>query len=182
MKTVYYTYLWLRTDGSPYYVGKGKGRRAYTSFVGHRPPQDRSRILVQEFPSESDAIQAEILLIAYYGRRDLGTGCLRNCTDGGEGLSGYRHSKETRELMRKSHKESVRAITHLQKMQQEYWKRPEAKVHLQEMQENNRGSHLSIKARHKIRTSRLGKKYPRKKLSIEDQVALEGLRSLCSVD
>jgi predicted XRE-type DNA-binding protein len=50
--------------------------------------------LIQEFPSEADALAAEMFLIAYYGRKDLGTGCLRNRTDGGEGISNP--STETR--------------------------------------------------------------------------------------
>lgn len=82
---IFYTYLWLRDDGTPYYVGKGKGNRAY---VGNRHkvpvPIDKSRILIQEYPSESDAFATEIFLISYYGRKDVGTGVLRNLTDGGD--------------------------------------------------------------------------------------------------
>jgi len=81
---MFYTYLWLREDGTPYYVGKGKGNRGFTSHK-HRqncPPLDH--ILIQEFLSEDDAFEAEKLLIAYYGRIDLGTGCLRNMTPGGD--------------------------------------------------------------------------------------------------
>jgi hypothetical protein len=84
----FYTYLWLREDGTPYYVGKGKGNRAYKSHTHHRPPKDSSRILIQEFPSEADAFAAEIFLIAYYGRRDTGAGLLKNRSDGGEGPTG----------------------------------------------------------------------------------------------
>ena len=54
------------------------------------------RILIQEFPTEADALAAEQFLISYYGRKDLGTGCLINMTDGGEGTSGRVHSEETR--------------------------------------------------------------------------------------
>jgi hypothetical protein len=79
----FYTYLWLRDDGTPYYVGKGHGKRAYRKGC---PPHDR--ILVQPHPSEQDAFAAEIFLILYFGRKDLGAGCLRNLTDGGEGASG----------------------------------------------------------------------------------------------
>ena len=97
---IYYTYLWLREDGTPYYVGKGSGKRSHIS-QGHgvHRPKDSARILVQEFPSEVDAFAAERFLIDYYGRLDLGAGCLRNLTTGGEGSSGIVMSTATRERM-----------------------------------------------------------------------------------
>ena len=81
----FYTYIWLRDDGTPYYVGKGHGERAFSPYKRRfSKPQDSSCILIQEFPSEKDAFAAEMFLIAYYGRKDNGTGVLRNLTDGGE--------------------------------------------------------------------------------------------------
>ncbi len=79
----FYTYLWLRYDGTPYYVGKGKDVRAFRRGC---PPLDR--VIIQEHPSEEDAFVVEKFLISYYGRIDLNTGCLRNRTDGGEGYTG----------------------------------------------------------------------------------------------
>jgi hypothetical protein len=81
----YYTYMWLREDLTPYYIGKGTGDRAFISD-GHgvHRPKDRSRILILLCASEQEALEAEIKLIAYWGRKDLGTGCLRNLTDGGD--------------------------------------------------------------------------------------------------
>lgn len=99
--TVFYTYLWLRDDGTPYYAGKGKGYRAFTANMHIcPPPSDRARVIIQEFESEHDAFAAEKFLISFYGRIDLGTGCLRNLTDGGEGASG--HSAEARRKMREA--------------------------------------------------------------------------------
>ena len=88
MINTFYTYLWLREDGTPYYVGKGTGRRAYQSNGGrtYHPPRDTQRILIQEHLSEEDAFSVEKFLISLYGRLDLGTGILRNLTDGGEGV------------------------------------------------------------------------------------------------
>jgi hypothetical protein len=85
----FYTYLWLREDGTPYYVGKGTGKRAFNDRKNHRfPPPPKDRILLQEFPDEESAFIAEAFLIALYGREDLGEGTLLNLTDGGEGCSG----------------------------------------------------------------------------------------------
>jgi hypothetical protein len=84
----FYTYLYLRYDGTPYYVGKGSGKRAFSSRHRVRLPRDRKFILLQDHDTESDALFAEQLLIAAYGRKDLDTGCLRNWTNGGEGVSG----------------------------------------------------------------------------------------------
>jgi hypothetical protein len=80
----FYTYLWLREDGTPYYVGKGQGKRAF-----RKSSPNRDRIVIQEFPDEDSAFFAEKLLIAFYGRKDNGTGVLRNLSDGGEGPVGY---------------------------------------------------------------------------------------------
>lgn len=87
----YYTYAYLREDGTPYYIGKGKGDRA---FVKHRrkknlsvPPKERILMLKQNI-TEEEAFKHEIYMIAVFGRKDLGTGILRNLTNGGDGTSG----------------------------------------------------------------------------------------------
>jgi hypothetical protein len=80
----FYTYLWLREDGTPYYVGKGSGTRAYDSHKGHRPPKDKSNITIQHWSDESTAFAYEIYLVDFWGRKDLGAGILRNHSDGGE--------------------------------------------------------------------------------------------------
>jgi hypothetical protein len=96
----FYTYLYLRYDGTPYYVGKGRRDRAY-DHSGHRVklPKDRRFIIIQEYESEPAALLAEKFLIAAYGHKDLGTGCLRNRTDGGDGAAGAIRSEETRRRM-----------------------------------------------------------------------------------
>src|SRR5271157_575769 len=101
---MYYTYMWLREDGTPYYVGKGGyAKRAFERHkVGNRkayaPPKER--IVIYPAVSEADAFETEVALIWYYGRKDLGTGILRNQTNGGEGNSGTNegHRKQAESL------------------------------------------------------------------------------------
>jgi hypothetical protein len=91
LPTDFYVYLYLRDDGTPYYVGKGKGKRAWNRTArAILPPIDNSKIqIVDHMLSEDEAFNLEIALVEKYGRKDLGTGILRNCTNGGEGTSGH---------------------------------------------------------------------------------------------
>jgi hypothetical protein len=88
----FYVYAYLRSAGTPYYIGKGKGQRAKIR-CGRivMPSEDRSNVsFIARGISEADAFQLEVLLIFLHGRIDLGTGCLRNRTDGGVGGRGIR--------------------------------------------------------------------------------------------
>ena len=98
----FYVYVFLREDRySPYYVGKGTGYRD-TSKVGRSlcpPPKDRDRIVrIKEGLTEEESFQLEKTLIKFWGRKDIGTGVLYNLTDGGDGVSGYRHTEETKKM------------------------------------------------------------------------------------
>ena len=94
----YYTYAYLREDRTPYYIGKGKGSRIYsTNRKGLKPPKDKSRIIyLKQNLTEEEAFRHEIYMIDVFGRIDLGTGILYNRTNGGEGPSGWVPSEETR--------------------------------------------------------------------------------------
>ena len=95
---MYYTYAYLREDGTPYYVGKGKGDRAYRK-VGKpcATPKDKSKIIyLKTNLTEEQSFNHERYMIFILGRKDLGTGILLNKSDGGEGASGCISSEETR--------------------------------------------------------------------------------------
>ena len=104
----FYTYAYLREDRTPYYIGKGTGKRIFEKRKRCcRPAKDKSRIIfLKQNITEEEAFKHEIYMIAVFGRKDLGTGILHNRTDGGDGTSGMVHSEETKDKMRESGKQN----------------------------------------------------------------------------
>src|SRR5208282_1105509 len=146
----FYTYTWLREDGSPYYVGKSfhgnpaypKGERAYRKGC---PPSER--IVIQNWSDEATALAYEMYLIDFWGRKDLGTGCLRNLTDGGDGISGLKPDLEMVRLRNKAigdanrgRKPAESAISGARQATIERWKNPDYRAHMEQILASGRNS------------------------------------------
>jgi predicted DNA-binding transcriptional regulator AlpA len=85
----YYVYIYLREDGTPYYVGKGKGKRAYSKNHRVNVPENKDKIVFANIHlSEENALKRETELILQYGRKDIKTGILENRTSGGAAGTG----------------------------------------------------------------------------------------------
>ena len=89
-------YAYLREkDLTPYYIGKGKGKRAYQKHGNVPIPADKKLIkFYHKNLLEKDALDLEVKYIKLFGRKHNNTGILVNFTDGGEGTSGLKTTPE----------------------------------------------------------------------------------------
>lgn len=103
-----YVYRHLKPNGEVFYVGVGtdsnfqrsKSKRNRNEFWRYIVDKYGYEIqILKQNISKKEAEEVEILLVSWYGRRDLGLGTLCNLTDGGGGTIGHTHTKEYCEMM-----------------------------------------------------------------------------------
>lgn len=98
----FYTYFHTRNDtGKIFYVGKGKDDRAYDFRRNDlwnkiTAKHGREVLILEHFECEEDALAHERYLIA--SLKSLGFN-LANMTDGGEGISGFEFTQESKSKM-----------------------------------------------------------------------------------
>jgi hypothetical protein len=114
----FYVYAYFRENLTPYYIGKGKGKRAWIKGDGEvYPPANKRYVqILRSNLTETEAFGFEIALILHYGRKDIGTGILRNKSNGGEGPSGAVRSYETKVKMSMAHKNKKFTDAHKKKL------------------------------------------------------------------
>ena len=163
----FYVYAYLRSkdskngkSGTPYYIGKGKGDRAFASNHNVHLPKDKNNVVtLSAGMNEFDAFQAEMLLIFLHGRIDLGTGCLRNMTDGGEGNSGWKPSEETLLNMSAASKGRTISDEHRRKLSDAARGRTASDETRGKLRDAHKGRVISIETRRKMADALRGKKF-----------------------
>jgi hypothetical protein len=114
-----YVYVYKTPDGQPYYVGKGTGPRMRDHIRNAKKVRQPAKTFAVKFTrgllnkgqqpvieklisniDDEFALFIEQEFIRKHGRRDIGTGILTNCTDGGESIIGL--PLEVRERINKN--------------------------------------------------------------------------------
>ncbi|MBB4235042.1 NUMOD3 domain-containing DNA-binding protein [Rhizobium esperanzae] len=158
----FYTYIWRDASGVPFYVGKGKGKRAHNTtnrskeFKCVHANGGCSVEIVDWFMHESQAHAREVELIELYGRREMG-GLLVNKTDGGEGAGGAARSAETRAKMSAAQRGKPKSEEHRSRISEA--KKNVSDVTRAKLSDAHTGRVIGIDVRLKMRLARSGKKH-----------------------
>lgn len=143
----FYAYVHCRPDGIPFYVGKGIRNRAnklitnrnkYHQHVVNKHGEENILIGKIECSSEVIAFELEKGMIKCFKRSGIK---LTNMTDGGDGISGLKHSKESKIKMSNSQKNRIHTPEEIAKMQKTMKGKPLSEKH----KESLRGRKFSQK-------------------------------------
>ena len=198
----FYVYAWLRPNGEPFYIGKGRGRRdgqikysnPFFVKVVEKIRADGSEPTVirwQDGLCEEDAFRLERAYIKLFGRRNNRTGVLVNLTDGGDGLSGAifseshrqkiargrtgkRHTAETRLALSIAKSGKPISDSHREAISAAQIGRTHSEETKKKISDRNKNKVISSEVRAKIVSTMTGRKLP--KAHVENMRAAVAMR------
>jgi hypothetical protein len=156
----YYVYLHLRADtGAPFYVGKGKARRAWceggrSSLWGRIAKKHGFAVeIIKRDLSECEAFALEVATIASMDG-------LCNHTAGGDGISGYRHTDSTRQAISAAHTGKPHKPEHIAKRVEKLKGKKRTPEFGAAISARQTGSKASEETKAKMRAAHIGKVMP----------------------
>ena len=181
----FYVYEHIRLDNMTcFYVGKGKGERAYDLERNDHHDRISNRhghkvVIIKNNLNEDEAFELEREIIEDYvftfgygidieGYRDFSNKkYLTNCTWGGEGISGMHHSEESKKKMSESMKGKQFSEEHKQRMSESlkgrnspFYGKHHSEEAKQMMSESHKGIQFSEEHKQRMSESMKGKNNP----------------------
>ena len=130
----FYVYQYVTESGSPYYIGKGSGRRMHKPHTKTVVPPIERRIIVKDGLTNDEAKQLEGQLITQYGRKIDG-GILDNIKINQWACAvGWKHSNEAKKKISESNKGKIRS-----EQQKQNYRKPKTKEHAEKIRQANLG-------------------------------------------
>lgn len=162
---MFYVYqLRVEDEPLPFYVGKGKNRRAREHLFpgghqGHTYKEMKIRKVLAEGKkinveyietglTEPDALLLETYYISAYGRKQLGHGPLTNLTDGGEDTSGHIVTEYRRKRASEVHKGKTLSEEYRTALSEANSK-PKTEEQRRKIAESNRGARPKLTCPHR---------------------------------
>lgn len=149
-------YIHRRPDtGVIFYVGIGVSQRPYVNKyrnnLWHKIVRKNNGDFIVEIIGENLSWEfccaVEMGLIKTYGRINNRTGILCNMTDGGDGVTGIIHSKETREKIRKTLTGNKMSLSARQKMSIAGKGRKKSEEHIRKIGDGRKGKLHTVESK-----------------------------------
>jgi len=130
----FYVYQYITDLGTPYYIGKGSGRRMHRHHTKTTVPPVERRIVIKDGLTNEEAKQLEGELITKYGRK-LDGGILDNIKINQWACAvGWKHSEETKRKISEGNKGKVRTEEH-----KKNYRKPKTAEHAEKIRQANLG-------------------------------------------